>query len=271
MKSVYFLILAGLFSTIFGCNPFKSDHPQAAIPDEYDTNLTAKTILQYADSVDKSIPKFIKKSSLVYLLGDLSFYVEKYTNNGEAVLMIEHANNGGNNKSLKKYYFKNDSLVLEKSSTDLPNDEGKILKDIRTYLRSNTVFKVENRTASSISAINSLPFIDIPLSQNKTPDQSYLANIKSLNDVVNGNDKFEMVFENITTYPDSRYIILRSKIQNSYMASILVKERDVFIDSLLNDPINFKDQKLNLKWEIKDHEAIYVPVANNTSASGLNR
>jgi hypothetical protein len=271
MKSVYFLILAGFFSTIWGCNPFKSDHPQAAISTEHNTNLTAKNILQYADSIDQKIQRLTKTSSLVYLLGEQSFYVEKYTDNGTPILLVEHTANAGNNKSLKHYYFKNDSLVLERSSTETGNADGKIFKNVRTFLRSNTVFKQENRTAASLSAINSLPYIDVPLSQNATADQTYLSNVSSLNDVVDGKDKFEMVFENITTYPDSRYIILRSKIQNSYMASILVREKDPFIDSLLNDPIDFKDQKLNLNWEIKDHEAIYVPVASNTSANGLNK
>ena len=95
--------------------------------------------------------------------------------------------------------------------------------------------------------------------------------MKTLNEVLEGKDKFEMVFDNITTYPDSRYIILKSKIQNSYSASILVKQRDQFIDSLLNDPIDFKAEKLNIKWIIEDREAVYVPVAKNTSASGLNK
>ena len=271
MKSVYFLILVGAFSTMLGCNKFKSDHPQAEILDQHATDLTAKSIKVYTDSIDKNIPSYQKQTSLVYRLGDLSFYVEKYSSNNQAVLMIEHASNGGISTSLKKYFFRNDSLILEEVKNELANDEGRIFKDTRTFLRSNTVFKIENRTASSAAAINKLPFNDVPLSKVNTPDDSYLENVSTLNDVINGSDKFEMVFENITTYPDSRYIVLRSKIQNSYTASILVRQKDNFVDSLLNDPINFKDQKLNFKWQVKDREAVYVPVANNTSASGLKR
>ncbi|RZL46699.1 MAG: hypothetical protein EOP00_14190 [Pedobacter sp.] len=271
MKSVYFLILIGAFSTILGCNKFKSDHHEAELSDEYATNLTAKSILQYADQIDKNSLKLDKNTSLVYMIGDLSFYVEKYTENGKTVLIAEHAYNGGASNTVKEYYFRNDSLILEKINNQLSNDDGKIIKNSRTYLRSNTVFKTENRTAASVEAINSLPYIDVPLSLNNKADKTYLENVKTLNDVLNGSDKFEMVFENITTYPDSRYIILKSKIQNSYSASILVKEKDQFIDSLLNSPIDFKDQKLNLKWRIQDKEAVYVPVNNNTSANGLNR
>lgn len=259
MKSVYFSVLIGAFCVLLSCNQFKSDHPQVNLTDEYATNLTAKSITLYTDSIDKNAPTLSKSTSLVYLLGDFSFYVEKYSINNKTVLMAEHAFNGGNSKSLKRYYFKNDSLILEKINSELGNEEGTVFKDTKTYLRSNTVFKIENRTASSLSTLNSMPYIDVPLSQNNIPDQSYLSNVNSLDEVINGTNKFDMVFENITTYPDSRYIILKSKDQNSYIASILVQEKDAFIDSLLNDPINFKDQKLNINWVIKDHEAVYVP------------
>ncbi len=67
-----------------------------------------------------------------------------------------------------------------------------------------------------------------------------------------------MVFESIRTYPDTQYITLRNKEPNSYTSSILVKERDTFIDSLLNYPFLFKDKKLNINWEVIDREAVYL-------------
>ncbi|WP_316771103.1 hypothetical protein [Pedobacter frigiditerrae] len=271
MKLYTILILLAVFSTITGCNKFKSDHPQAEITDQYTTDLTANSILHYADSINKNLNRYTKATSLVYMLGDLSFYVEKYSEADQPILLIEHAFNGGVSNSLKKYYFRNDSLILEEEKNQLANDDGSIFKDSRTFLRSNTIFKVENRTASVGGEIKSLPFLDVPLSVNKTADKTLLDNVKTLNDVINRVDRFDVVFESITTFPDSRYIVLRSKIQNSYTASILVQEKDAFIDSLLNDPMTFKDQKLNFTWAIKDKEAVYVPVSNNTSASGLKR
>lgn len=259
MKTVSFLIFVSLFATILSCNPFKPDHPQAALPNQGDTDLTAKSILAYADSIDVQLASLSKQTSLVYATGELSFYVERFTANNQTLLLIEHTYSGGNNVSLKKYYFKSDSLVLAKDNSEFANENGKSYKDSRTYLRSNTVFKTENRTAANSSSIGSLPYIDVPLSQNTTADQTHLENIRVLNDVVDGNDKFEMVFENITTYPDSRYIVLRGKIQKNYMSSVLVPERDQFIDSLLTTPIIFKDRKLNFNWTVKDHEAVYVP------------
>ena len=226
MKSVQYLILISIFTTIFGCNKFKSDHPQAEVLDQHATDLTAKSIITYTADIDKKLPTLTKQTSLVYLLGDLSFYAIRYSENGKTVLIEEHAFNGVNNKSLKEYYLKNDSLVLEQTSSKLENDEEATIKESRTYLRSNTVFKTENRTASSNKAIKSIPYIDLALSQSKTSDKELIEKVNSLNEVINGTDKFEMVFDNITTYPDSRYILLKSKLQNGYSASILVKQKD---------------------------------------------
>lgn len=258
MKTVSFLIIVSLFTTILSCNPFKSDHPQASLPNEYDTGLTSKSILNYADSVDQNLTGFTKNTSLVYLIGEQSFYVERFKSAEKTILLVEHLLSGGSNMSLKKYYFKNDSLVLQKTSAESANDNGKSYKDSRTFLRSNTIFKTESRTATNSSSLNALPFIDTPVSQNTPADQTLISDAMALNDVVEGKDKFEMVFENITTYPDSRYIVLRGKIQKNYMSSILVPERDQFIDSLLNTPIIFKDKKLDLKWKIEGHEAVYI-------------
>jgi hypothetical protein len=268
MKSVYFFSAFVLLIITSSCNKLNSDHPQAEMYDEYATNLTSKSIINYTDSVYKNLNAYHKQTSLVYMLGDLSFYVEKYSDKGQTVLLVEHANTGALSNNVKKYFFKNDSLILEVSNMEIINDDGSFFKDVRTFIRHNTVFKSDNRTASTKAGINKLPYIDSSL--NTQTKKNYPEQIAVLNDIINGTDKFDVVFENITTYPDSRYIILRSKVQNGYTASILVKDKDALIDSLLNKPMDFKDQKLNLKWIIKDSEAIYVPVAN-TSAKGLNK
>ncbi|MEJ5993436.1 hypothetical protein WG904_03320 [Pedobacter sp. Du54] len=268
MKVFGFLLFGLIFTTLVGCNRFKADHPQANLSDENKTtDLTAQSILVFKDSIDKNLSQFDKKQSLVFMLGDLSFYVEQY---GDS-LFVEHAYNGAESNSIKRYYFRNDSLILYQTGNELVNEDGVVFKEERTYLRNHTVFRKDGRTATSAAALKSLPYIDISLSENADPDKSYLDNVNSLKSVLNGVDKFDMVFESIRTYPDSRYITLRSKEPNSYTASILVKERDNFIDSLLNYPILFKDKKLNFNWEVVDREAVYVPVSSNTSASGLNK
>lgn len=257
MKTYTFLIFGLIFTTLIGCNQFKTDHPQANLSDENKTtDLTSKSILSFKDSIDKNLYLLTKSQSLVYMLGDLSFYVERYGN----TLFVEHAYNGAESNDIKKYYFRNDSLILFQTNNELANEDGTIFKDERTFLRNNTVFKKDGRTAVSAAALKSIPFLDIQLSENTNPDKSYLDNVNSLENVLDGNEKFDMVFESIRTFPESRYITLRSKAPNSYTASVLVKERDSFIDSLLNYPIMFKDKKLNFKWEVVDREAIYVPI-----------
>lgn len=271
MKTVVFLVIIGLFSVITACNYFKSDHPQAEITDSNATNLTVKSILAYTDSVDRTLHNLSKKTSLVYRLGELSFYVEQFNLNSRTLLLIEHAYNGGISNSLKKYYFRNDSLILQYVRNELANDDGTVFKDTRTFMRNHTIFKVTQRTASSLSAINRLPYIDLATNKSNLSDKNFLDNISTLTDVVNARQQFDVVFESITTYPDSRYIILKSREPNSYTATVLVQQKDAYIDSLLNDSLSFKDEKLNFNWMVKDQEAIYVPVGNNTSASGLKR
>jgi hypothetical protein len=256
MKVYSFLLLTIILTSLFGCNRFKADHPQANLTDEnMTTDLTAATIIHYTDSVDKNLHQFTKTESLVYMLGDLSFYVEQYGN----TLFVERAYNGAESNSLKKYYFRNDSLLLFTTKQELSNEDGTLFKEERVYLRNHTVFKKDSRTAVSASALKSLAFIDIPLSDNVSPDKIYLNNVSSLQNALKGDDKFDMIFESIRTYPDSRYITLRNKEQNGYSASVLVKGRDAFIDSLLNYPMLFKDKELKFKWKVLDREAVYVP------------
>ncbi|MGF1922796.1 MAG: hypothetical protein ACQUHE_01355 [Bacteroidia bacterium] len=256
MRTYTFLIIGLISATLVSCNPFKADHPQANLSDENKTtDLTAQSVLTYKDSIDKNVSQLSKTQSLVYMLGDLSFFVEQYGN----VLFVEHAYNGAESNSIKKYYFRNDSLVLYQSRTELVNEESIAFKDERTYMRNHTVFKKDGRTAVSADALKSLAFIDIPLSENNIPDKSYLDHVTALKNILSGTSKFAMVFESIRTYPDTQYITLRNNEPNSYTASILVKERDNFIDSLINFPILFKDRKLDIIWEVVDREAVYVP------------
>ena len=102
MKTYTILLFGLIFTTLLGCNPFKADHPQANLADENKTtDLTAQSVLVFKDSIDKNLHQLAKNKSLVYMLGDLSFYVEQY---GDS-LYIEHAYNGAESNSIKKYYF----------------------------------------------------------------------------------------------------------------------------------------------------------------------
>ncbi len=275
MKPVCLFISLLLSVSLYSCT-LKSDHPQAdLLKDQSSTGMNDKLISEFAETADQSIGTFERKYSLIYLLGDNSLYVEQYTKAPDTKIYYEYASNGSASNTLSKYYFKNDSLVLIETNSkqnigSIENqDSDQVFKDTRIYLRNNTVFKKENRTAISSSALKTLPYLSVS-SDKQAAEESYFDNIKVLDDAIRQTNKFEMVFDNITTYPDSRYLILKSKIPNSYRASILVENRTGFIDSLLNNPSVFKDEKLNFKWKIKENEAVYIP-AGTTSASGLNK
>ncbi|MCX2485346.1 hypothetical protein [Pedobacter sp. MR2016-24] len=273
MKTIHLLYLIFVLFTLQSCNNFKSKHPQAEIANEDGaTGMTDKSILIFAAAIDRQLNSFKKEISLIYQSGDLSIYAERYSEHNDGMLYKTSSSNGLISNTVKSYYFKNDSLILVKERSKIMNEEGQILKDTRTFLRNNIIFKIENRTAASPEAIRTLPYLLVQRSGNKYPDENFVEDIKVINDAIKGTDKFEMVFQNITTYPDSRYIVLKSKKQSNYTASILVKTKDSFIDSLLNMPSVFKDEKLNIRWKITDKDAVYVPVADTiTSASGLNK
>lgn len=272
MKTIYLLCLGVLLFTLPGCKYFKSTHPQAGLPEEGTTNMTDKSILNYAASIDRTLRDYKKEYSLIYLSGDLSVYAEKYSAHNDGMLYKTYTSNGTISNAVKSYYFKNDSLILVKERIKLMNEEGSVFKDVRTYMRNNVIFKIDSRTASSAEALRTLPYLLVQAADNKYPEENYASDVKGINDAIQGTDKFEMVFDNISTYPDALYIMLKSKRQPSYKSSILVKTKDAYIDSLLNFPSQFKDDKLNFKWKIEDNTSIYVPVADTTtSAKGLNK
>ncbi|MCX2481228.1 hypothetical protein OQY15_19140 [Pedobacter sp. MC2016-15] len=273
MNTIRFFSLVCLLFTFCSCNYFKSEHPQAALPGQGGTTgMTDKSILNYSATIDRTLSHYKKEYSLIYLSGDLSVYAEKYSAYGDGKLYKTYSANGNISNSVKSYYFKNDSLILVKEQDKIMNEGVEVYKNIRTYLRNNVTFKMDSRTAGSAAALSTLPYLLVQPSDNKYPAEDYTDDIKSMDDAIAGKDKFEMVFDNITTYPDAHYIFLKSKNPSNYKASLLVNTRDAFIDSLLNFPSVFKDDKLSLKWKIKDKEAVYVPVdSTSTSASGLNK
>ncbi|WP_316779249.1 hypothetical protein [Pedobacter antarcticus] len=264
-------IILLLFSS--SCKYFRSSHPQADIlSDEAATNLNDKTILNFAAGVDRELPKFRKQYSLIYTSGDLSVYTEKFSDYNNSMLYRIYSNNGSLSSSVKSYYFRADSLMLIREKSKFMNQDAELFRDSRTYLRNGIVFGMDTRTASSADALRTLPFLPLSAAELKTRENNFEDEIKGMDDALTGKDKFEMVFDNIATYPDARFIMLKSKSRSNYKAAILVEQKDTFIDSLLNYPGKFRDTQLKFKWVIEDKQAVYVPVsATNTSASGLNK
>lgn len=259
MKIVCLLTLGVWLFTLSGCNYFRSTHPQAEVGTEASTGISEKSVLAYSGTIDRNISNFKKEYSLVYMSGDLSMYVEKYSQYNNGMLYKVFTANGTTSTTVKSYYFKNDSLILVKDQSKVLNAEGEVYKDMRTYMRNNVTFKIDSRTAGSAAALVTLPYLVVQPAENNYPQEDYTDNLKSMNDAILGSDKFAMIFENITTYPEAYYINLKSTHSNNYKASILVTRKDSFIDSLLTYPSIFKDQALHLKWKINNTEAVYLP------------
>lgn len=267
------LVVFILLLSVSSCKYFRSDHPQADIlTDSAATGINEKSILTFAAGVDRDLAKFKKEYSLIYTSGDLKVYTEKYSDFNNGQLYRIHSINGSISSAVKSYYLKADSLIHIKEKSKFMNQGAELFRDSRTYLRNGVVFAQDNRTANSAEALRTLPFLAVTSNELKFRDDHFQDELESMNDALMGKDKFEMVFDHLATYPDARYIVLRSKSAGNFTATVLVREKDRLIDSLLNSPEKFKDGELRFQWKIEDQDAVYVPVSNaNTSASGLNK
>jgi hypothetical protein len=267
MKSVYLLLLiAGL---TLSCSQ-SPRHPQAALQNKNSpAPATEASIISTADSIDQQLNNYTKRSSLIYHLDQALFHVEEYSLNGKTVLYKSYTEDEGVSNSTKSFYFDNDSLALVRERKNIVKPGGAVLEERRAYFRNNVVFKNEVRSSSSASELGKKAF---STSKQDLSAENFSAYIKTIQDALAGNDRFNLVFDNFLSTPEGMYILLKSKVPNGYSAEIRVANADRYTDSLLNQPDVFKDSKLRLQWEVKNKEAVYVPVeAGTTSARGLNR
>lgn len=270
MKASYLSFF--LLFIIYSCNQ-NPKHPQAGLINQNaSTVMTDQDITLYTDSIDANPKDLEKHSSMVYQIGDVSMYVEQYSYNGRTVTYVENISNEGISNRIRKYYFKNDSLIMVKENNKMSKGDGEIYQDKRTYLRNNIAFKRENRSSVSAASLKKKSYTTQRTSGTDKNDKEFIENIVQMKDAINAVNNFEVLFDNIIPGHDETHILLKSKLPNGYSANVVVNDTDQFIDSLINMPSLFKDRKLNIKWKIKDREAIYVPVASSvTSAKGLNR
>lgn len=268
MKFQYSLVLC-LF--IFGSCSQNTKHPQAEIINKsIPAAITEQSILHFADSVDANLNLLDKRSSLVYQLDESSSYIEQYSMNGIPVLYSEYTDNKGVKNMLNKYYFNNDSLVFINRSKKTFKENSEVFEERRIYLRNRIAFKQEIRASLSAANLKTKQFSAID--QADLSSENFTEKLKTLKDAIEGNEKFDLVFDSFLNSPNEKYILLRSKTPAGYNANILVTQNDLLIDSLIAEPMFFKDKKLKIKWEIINREAVYVPVAANaTSANGLKR
>jgi hypothetical protein len=234
------------------------------------TGMNEESIREFSTHLDETTGQLNKTYSLVYTTGDGSMYVEQYANAEGDRLLLEHTNSDLGN-AVRKYYFKKDSLILVSAHNIQNTEKGKVVSDTKTYLRNFVVFKRAGRTAASEQAIQALPFLPVKNEEGNTTED-FRAHIRTLQDALQQKDKFDVVFDNVTTYPDAAFVMLKSREQNGYKASVRLTGKDQYVDSLINYPENFRNERLNLKWTVSNGTAIYVPEeSTSTSASGLKR
>lgn len=264
----FFCLTSILF---YSCN-FKSGHPQAGLSqDPAATAMNEKVINAYADSIDKITGTIQRVTSLLYTNGDHTFYAEQYGDQQHPLLLTLNEDNYGLKNTRKKYYFKNDSLIFVRSKIIQPQQENPGIKENITYLRNNVAFKSAYKEGSDERELKTATYKSLNPEKGKN-QETYQEQVRFIKDALAQAPPFDMVFEGIDHLPEESHINLRSKSSNVYRASIVLEERDGFTDSLINDPLKFKGEKIRFNWSIKDKQAFYVPVAGKvTSAKGLNK
>ncbi|RZL20291.1 MAG: hypothetical protein EOO89_00665 [Pedobacter sp.] len=268
MKNSILLCLLSIL--LFSCQQGPK-HPQAELLSQQSpTAMNQQEIIQYADSIETGIGVLDKAVSLIYLSGENSFYIEKYSISGKPLIIVKQSKNEGLSSATEKYYFKNDSLILIRKIASNTKQAADAVKNKRIFIRNNVPFKEDQRSAANQKELAKLPFQEYRNA--KMPSTNYGDSLTDLNDALTGVNNFEMVFDQYISAEAGSYLLLKSKLPGGYTASVKVNERDPFIDSVETDPLVFKDTKLSFKWALKNNEALYVPVpVKVTSANGLNK
>lgn len=229
------------------CNNFQSEHPQSKLSkNETAEPLTEYSIKSWTDSINNLLPSFEKKQSLIFQKDNTSLSVTAYLDKGEPVLYQENIGQAGESQTCKRYYMKDDNLVLFSEQKKYPSSPDS-LHITNMYFRNNVFFYAEhisgtrenNRTQHTTPSIN-------PADQNK------VQNIESLENALNQKGSFNVVFQGITEYPKARYIILSKDEVNSYRAVIRVDKDDEFIKELSNNTQKYTGAKLKLDYAISN-------------------
>ncbi|TZF83045.1 hypothetical protein FW774_12130 [Pedobacter sp. BS3] len=230
------------------CKYFKPNHPQAEL--QANESLNEATINTYVDSVNATLNQAEKTSSLVYTLGDSSFYVTRYTYNNAPVLYEETCDKAELGYSKRRYYLKDNRVIFySENSKATPSD--KPYRIIKEYYRNDVMFYAEEKQGTE-QDIASLPFTETNVATAQS--QTRLARYE---DALNQRGKFDLFFEGITEYPKARYLILSRKEINAYRAPVLIPDDDDLIREIAGNPNKYRGEKLYLTWKIVNGEAVY--------------
>lgn len=273
MKISGYFFFSAVLLMMYSCSQAPK-HPQAGyIQQPAATAMTEESINLLGDSIDSGISRFEKQTSLVFQSDEHSMYVERYSYNGKPAMYISNVDDVSKGNIQQRYYFKNDSLMLVREHKRSGNGTDERFTDTYTYLRNNIPFKVSSRSAENENELIRKPFRSIKATPADNEHKGvFQESVQLFEDALQQKNKFDMRFSDYIASGEESYIQLKSSVQNGYTASVVVDAKDAFIDSLINIPSRFRNEKIRLQWKVMDQQAIYVPVAARvTSARGLKR
>lgn len=227
----------------------KEKHPQAKMG-AVSAFLDEESINGYADSVKLHLSGFEKRESLVFSREEYSFYVTRYSSNGNPVLYIEHAD--GETGTIEKYYYVDQHQLLLFVEDIFNSYESPRYSSRREYFRNGVLFHTDIKSADDEATFRKAPRGQTDGSKRNVPET-----LDNLEKAINREGEFDLTFEGITEYPRARYIVLSRNELKSYRAVIRVDKEDDFIRELVTNTDKYKRSPLNINWVIKDGEAIY--------------
>lgn len=233
------------------CNnvEIKEKHPQARMGST-SVFIDEGSINAYADSIKIHLSEFEKRESLVFSRQDNSFYVTRYSSNGNPVLYVEQEE--GEIGSVKRYYYIDRHHLLLLVEEVFNSFESPRYLSKREYYRNDVLFHTDLKSADDEVTFRKAPRKKI--NGNKRDLAEALDNLEK---AINREAEFNLTFEGITEYPRARYIILSKNELKSHRAVIRVDKEDDFIRELVSNTEKYKGSPLNINWVIKDGEAIY--------------
>ncbi|MDB5120990.1 MAG: hypothetical protein JWN56_2208 [Sphingobacteriales bacterium] len=248
----YFFTVIVAFSFLTFCNK-NSGKPKYSTGKKEILALE-KSILSYSDSINRILPTLFKHESLFYYLGNNSFYVTKYHDaNDKNVLFVKHTHIGKQRIIEHSYYMNNGQTVLI-LTTEKNTHLDHLASSKRLFYNGAALISQyekkgpkENQTSSLIYSKTTLTPID------------WRQEVTTMEDALNQQGNFDLIFEGITEYPKAKYIILSRDKINTYRAPVRIEKEDELVTELMLNPERFRGRKLLITCKVKDkNEAIYI-------------
>ncbi|WP_139125834.1 hypothetical protein [Arcticibacter eurypsychrophilus] len=249
----YYIFSFILLFSLSSCDRIKQKqkHPQSLMSADKSAYTDERGISRYGDSLDILVPEYEKKQSMIYTLGDYSFYITAYLNNGEPLLYIENGESNQYGHITKHYYLHKGKVILFKENHHNESIDFAYQSE-REYFRNNVLFYAESKKGSNSSDFNAAPYNPV-----KGVTRDLDSTVSFMTDALKREGKFNLVLEGITEDSRVRYIVLSRPGLGTYRTVIRVEKEDEFIRELVSNTEKFIGDKLHLNFDIIDNEAVY--------------